>query len=322
MSIKAKHRIRRIIIPAVLVILGGLILIQFINRPVFANPPVTGDFQAPQDVKAILKRACYDCHSNETDVRWYDRIAPANWKVAEDIKKGREGLNFSSWSALAKPDQAAKLWEAVNQIQAAAMPIKSYQIVHPGTKVSASDLLVLKNYLTGMLNNKPSDTSKTNALDKQYGKWVEGAANAPKTNVPVALNGIEFIPDYKNWQVVTTSDRFDNNTMRVIFGNDIAIKAIRENHINPWPNGTIFAKVAWDKLSDKDGNVKTGAFKQVEYMIKEDQKYASTAGWGFARFKTPKMLPYGKTKLFATECVNCHRPMSKNDFVFTLPVKN
>ena len=130
------------------------------------------------------------------------------------------------------------------------------------------------------------------------------------------------MPDYKNWQVVSTSDRFDNGTMRVIFGNAIAIKAIKENHINPWPNGTIFAKIGWDKIADADGNVHTGAFKQVEFMIKDDKKYASTKGWGFARFKTPKLLPYGKTKLFATECVNCHRPESANDFVFTSPVKH
>jgi len=321
MSAASKPPLKKIIISLVFVALGCLLILQFINRPVIENPPVTGDLQAPQEVKAILKRACYDCHSNETNIRWYDKIAPAYWKVAEDVTKGREGLNFSTWSTMAKPDQAAKIWEAVNEIQAGAMPIKSYQIVHPGTKVSAADLLVLKNYLSGMVPNKPADTSKTNALDKQYDKWAKGA-EAPKTNLPVALNGIEFIPDYKNWQVVTTSERFDNNTMRVIFGNDIAIKAIKENHINPWPNGAIFAKVAWDKLTDANGNVKTGAFKQVEYMIKNDKKYASTAGWGFARFKTPKMLPYGKTKLFATECVNCHRPMKNNDFVFTMPVKH
>jgi len=322
MSTYPKSRLKKIIVPVILAAAGCLVLLQFINRPVIENPPVKGDFQAPQQVKAILKKACYDCHSDETNLLWFDKIAPVSWMVAEDVRKGREGLNFSEWAAMGKPEQAAKLWEAVNQIQAGAMPIKSYQIVHSGTKVSAAELAVLKNYLRGMLHNQPSDTSKTNALDKQYGKWTEGAAEAPKTNLPVAPNGIEFIPDYKNWQVVTTSDRFDNNTMRVVFGNDIAIKAIRENHISPWPNGTIFAKVAWDKLTDKEGNVKTGAFKQVEYMIKEDKKYAATAGWGFARFKTPKMLPYGKTKMFATECVSCHRPMSKNDFVFTLPVKH
>ena len=60
---------------------------------------------------------------------------------------------------------------------------------------------------------------------------------------------------------------------------------------------------------------------QVEYMIKDQQKYKSTAGWGWARFKTPKLIPYGETPAFTNECMSCHRPMKNNDFVFTAPFK-
>jgi len=321
MQIPARRSFRKIIFPIILLLAGCLIVIQFISRPSIDNPLVTGEIQAPKEVSSILRKACYDCHSNESNIRWYDKINPVYWKVAKDVKEGRAVLNFSEWTGMAKPDQAAKIWEAINQIQSGYMPIKSYQIVHPGTKVSEKDLDVLKKYLLSMVKNKPGDTSKINALDKQYGNWTKEGGTAPAA-VPKALNGIAYLPDYKNWKVVTTSDRFDNGTMRVVFGNDVAIKAIAENHINPWPDGTIFAKVGWDKLTDADGNVKTGAFKQVEYMIKDAKKYKSTAGWGFARFKTPKLLPYGKTRLFATECVNCHQPMRSNDFVFTFPIKH
>jgi hypothetical protein len=336
MDKQQKPRLKNKILVIGSIILFSLILLQA-KQVELANPAVTGDIKAPAQVKAILKRACYDCHSNETNLRWYDKIAPVSWEVAAHVKDGRKVLNFSNWDSLAPADQKAKLWESVNQILAGAMPIKSYATVHPGAKVSAADLSVLKQYLSGMVKAPVPDTAKTNALTRQYSQWQaqsaekqdpqlsSGAKRAASTStqphIPTSINGIEYIPDYKNWQVVTTSDRFDNGTMRVVFGNDIAIKAIKENHINPWPKGTIFAKVAWDKITDSKGNITTGAFKQVEYMIKDKDKYKSTAGWGFARFKTPKFLPYGKTKLFATECVNCHRPMEKNDFVFTLPVK-
>lgn len=313
--------------------IGSVILLAFIllqaKKVKVVNPVVTGDFKAPAQVKAILKRACYDCHSNETNLRWYDKIAPVSWEVASHVKEGRRVLNFSNWDSLAPADQKAKLWESINQIIAGAMPLKSYATVHTGAKVSTADLTLLKQYLSAMVKVPVPDTAKTNALSKQYKQWqalstaqsTSATSTPAQPGIPKSLNGIEYIPDYKNWQVVTTSDRFDNGTMRVVFGNDIAIKAIKENHINPWPKGTVFAKVAWDKITDAKGNITTGAFKQVEYMIKDKDKYKSTAGWGFARFKTPKLLPYGKTKLFATECVNCHRPMEKNDFVFTLPVK-
>jgi hypothetical protein len=293
--------------------------IQFIH-PEIKNSPATGDFEAPADVKAIIIRACYDCHSNQTNLRWYDKVAPIYWQVAQHVKDGRAGLNFSTWKNLAPADQKAKLWEAVNQISAGAMPVKDYVLVHSSAKVSANDLAVLKKYMADMVVNKPADTAKINALDKQYQHWQKGKTAADK--LPTALNGVAYIPDYKNWQPISTTERFDNGTMRVIFGNDVATKAIKENHINPWPNGTIFAKVAWDQLADKDGDVHTGAFKQIEYMIKDDQKYKTTKGWGFARFKTPKLVPYGTDVMFARECVSCHKPLADEDFVFTQPLKH
>jgi hypothetical protein len=298
-----------------LFILIAFIALQFI-RPKIDNPSVTGDFKAPPAVKSIVVRACYDCHSNETNLRWYDKISPIYWQVASHVNEGRRDLNFSAWDSLATADQKGKLWEAVNQIAAGAMPISDYQLVHPSTKISPADLTILKDYLLSMVHSKPADTAKINALNKQLQNPVSPA------NLPQAANGITYIPDYKNWQAISTTERFDNGTMRVIFGNDVAVKAIHENNIHPWPNGTIFAKVAWDQLQDKDGNVTTGAFKQVEYMIKDDKKYAATKGWGWARFKTPKMIPYGKDAMFTNECVNCHRPLKDEDFVFTMPIKN
>jgi hypothetical protein len=68
--------------------------------------------------------------------------------------------------------------------------------------------------------------------------------------------------------------------MRVILGNDTAIKAIAENHINPWSDGTTFAKVAWIARDDGQGEVHTGAFLQVEFMMRGRKQYAATKGWG------------------------------------------
>jgi cytochrome c2 len=300
---------------ALITLLVVAIAIQF-KRPVIINSRPVAEIQAPPKVKAIFKRACYDCHSDETNLRWYDQIAPVYWQVAEHVKEGREGLNFSTLEKIAPADRNAKLWEALNQIAAGAMPLKNYAFVHRDAKISTNDLAVLKAYMLSLApKNNAGDAAKASALSRQ----LTNKRDLPQ-QLPVALNGITYIPDYKNWQVISTTDRFDNGTMRVIFANDIAVKAIQQNHIRPWPNGTILAKVAWDQLEDKDENIKTGAFKQVEYMIKDDGKYAATKGWGFARFKTANLVPYGKTALFANECVNCHRPQKDEDFVFTKPV--
>jgi hypothetical protein len=290
--------------------------IQFI-RPEIKYPPVTGDLSAPPEVKAIIERSCYDCHSNETNLKWFDQIAPASWLVADHVKKGRLALNFSNWDSLAPADQKGTLYLSLNQILFKEMPRSDYTLLHPHAKISDNDITVLKDYLTSISPVKTADTSRLNAAEKQYNSWINKAAASP--DVKPVLNGIAYIGDYSNWKAISTTNRFDNNTLRVIFGNDIAVRAIQQQHTNPWPDGTVFAKVAWEKLTDADGNSHTGEFKQVEFMIKGTEKYKSTAGWGWARWKGMDLKPYGKTVLFATECVNCHKPLKDIDYVFTNP---
>lgn len=73
-------------------------------------------------------------------------------------------------------------------------------------------------------------------------------AESPK--VPSVPNGIEFPADYLNWLVISMSRRVDNNSMRVILGNDVAIEAAREGRTNPWPDGAVLGKVVW-KAAEK-----------------------------------------------------------------------
>lgn len=308
--------------------LGLFLLVAFLSlqliRPELKNSPVSADAQLPEPLAGIIKAKCYDCHSNQTDLKWFDQIVPAYWLAASDVKEARAALNFSTWDSLKAPDQKGKLFEILNQVSKGEMPLKQYTLLHPAANITQNDISVIKTYLSTLVSHKTADTTKINTANRQYDNWIKTAGTAATKKIKVAntLNGIEFMPDYKNWKVISTTDRFDNGTMRVIFGNEVAIKAIQENHINPWPDGAIFAKVAWDQLKDPDGNVSTGEFKQVEFMIKDAVKYKSTKGWGWARWKTTKYLPYGKTIAFTTECINCHRPMKDNDFVFTLPIKH
>jgi hypothetical protein len=309
---------RKIILRLVVILVVLALSIQII-RPAFNNPPVTAEIKAPAEVKNILQRACYDCHSNQTKLRWFDKIAPIYWRVTMHVSTGRAVLNFSEWENLSPVEKKTKLWEAVNQIGLGSMPLKDYKFVHPSSNVSPSELAILRNYLAQLGHAGPTDTSRINAAKIQYQDWA--SHNVKINNLPKALNGISYIPEYKNWQAISTTERFDTGTMRIIFGNDIAVKAAKENNIHPWPKGTIFAKAAWTQVADQQSNIHTGAFLQVAFMIKDSKKYASTGGWGFATFQTPKMIPYGKTALFANECINCHRPLKNADYVFTLPIK-
>ncbi|MEI7694028.1 MAG: heme-binding domain-containing protein [Chlorobium sp.] len=72
-----------------------LILLQFVplNR---INPPPIQEIQFPESIKSSLKKACYDCHSYETQWRGVAYIAPASWIVSSTVSSGRTALNFST----------------------------------------------------------------------------------------------------------------------------------------------------------------------------------------------------------------------------------
>jgi hypothetical protein len=315
---KSTHKGRRIFVYLVAIALIGFAAIQFI-RPRIDNPPVTAELQAPPEVRRILKNSCYNCHSNETQLDWFDQAAPAYWLVANDVKEARHHLNFSEIGKLPVAQQKATLYEAVNQVQLGAMPLPQYLLTHPHARVSAEDLAVLKNYLNPPGSASQPDEAAKTAADMQYEQWIQ-AGKQPLTVRP-ELNGITYFSDYKNWKVLSTTNRFDNHTLRVIFGNDIAMRAIAEHHINPWPSGTVFAKAAWAQQVVSDGETKTGAFLQVEFMIKDSAKYASTKGWGYARWRGMDLKPYGKDANFANECVGCHNPVRNNDYVYSFPLE-
>ena len=87
-----------------LVLLAAFVAIRFVPVRATSNPPVTGDVPAPPAAKAILHRACYDCHSNEMRWPWYSRVAPVSWLVVRDVRRDRNELNFSSWGSIQHAD--------------------------------------------------------------------------------------------------------------------------------------------------------------------------------------------------------------------------
>jgi len=134
-------------------------------------------------------------------------------------------------------------------------------------------------------------------------------------------NGINLPEGYKDWPVISVSHRDDNKTLRAILGNDIAIKAAREGKTNPWPDGSILGKLVWKDTNHEKWQkaIIPGDFVHAEFMIKDSAKYASTGGWGFARWKGLNQKPYGKDSSFVQECYGCHTPVKDNDYVFTRP---
>lgn len=127
-----------------LIVLAIVIIIQFIpaDLPVVIldNPnDLIANNDIPENIEAILRTSCYDCHSNETVYPWYSYVSPVSLLVSRDTRIGRDELNFSEWEKLDKIEKAEMLDEIAEEIEEGEMPMKIYPITHPDAKLSDSD---------------------------------------------------------------------------------------------------------------------------------------------------------------------------------------
>jgi len=135
---------------------------------------------------------------------------------------------------------------------------------------------------------------------------------------PAPSHEIHYPAGWQNWSSIAVSHRSDNNTLRVILGNDIAVKAARSGQINPWPDGAILGKVVWKdtQLEDWEQATAPGKFVHAEFMFKDSKKYSETYGWGWARWVGLDQKPFTKG---AQVCTSCHTPVRDRDWVYTDP---
>lgn len=108
------------------------------------NPPVEEEVPASPEVRAVLKRSCYDCHSHESVWPWYGYVAPVSWLVARDVSEAREHLNFSTWNRLPPEDRAEAFEEIWEEVDKGEMPLWFYVPLHPEAKLTEEDRLLLR----------------------------------------------------------------------------------------------------------------------------------------------------------------------------------
>jgi hypothetical protein len=133
--------------------------------------------------------------------------------------------------------------------------------------------------------------------------------------------GVKIPPGYRDWKLISVAHEEGNlNDIRAILGNDTAVQAYRQGKL-PFPDGTIIARLAWGYVPSEENNkvfgrqqsFVAGTPTNVQFMVKDSKKYASTGGWGFGQFKNGK--PDDKADL--KTCFPCHEPVKARDFVFT-----
>ena len=119
------------------------------------NPPVRAALVSPPEVDAILRRACYDCHSNETRWPWYSHVAPFSWLIAADVARARREVNFSEWGSYYPATRRRKLQWIARSLREEKMPPWSYRLMHPGVRLNAADRAALERWIASQLSGRP-----------------------------------------------------------------------------------------------------------------------------------------------------------------------
>ncbi len=131
-----------------------LVLIQFIPLDK-TNPKVDEKIalHADKKVMKILKRSCYDCHSNETKWSIYSDIAPLSFEVLNHVNVGRKAINFSEYKKIDKEIKIKRLKRAIQTVNNGMMPLSSYTMFHDEAVLTKEDKKILVDWCESQLKS-------------------------------------------------------------------------------------------------------------------------------------------------------------------------
>lgn len=136
----------------ILIGLGGLVVLFGLMQLIpygrtHSNPPITQEpkWNSPR-TRELAKRACFDCHSNETKWPWYANVAPMSWVMEFDIEAGRSVINFSEWNRT----YPLAVYSSQSILQG-GMPTLKYKMAHPEANLSPQESLELARGLDATL---------------------------------------------------------------------------------------------------------------------------------------------------------------------------
>ncbi len=111
---------------------------------------ISTKYPVPDRIQTILKVACYDCHSNNTEYPWYSEIQPITWWLNDHIVYGKKDLNFSEFTAYRIRRQYRKLEEINELVKDNSMPLPSYSRIHRIAILSDDQKLAIAEWTTSL----------------------------------------------------------------------------------------------------------------------------------------------------------------------------
>lgn len=138
-----------------LILSVGFVGIQFVPTDLNQSDtvPIT-DFlvvnNTSENISALLQESCYDCHSNNTQYPWYNKVQPTAWFLENHIKEGKEELNFNEWDTYSNRRKNSKLKSIISQVEDDEMPLASYTLIHKDAKLSKSEKTLIIDYMKNL----------------------------------------------------------------------------------------------------------------------------------------------------------------------------
>ena len=96
--------------------------------------------KVPAEVRRILARSCYDCHSNHTKYPWYGAVQPVAWWLNDHVTEGKSELNFSEFAGYDAKRAVRKLHAVADEVHERHMPLSSYLLAHPEARLTDADV--------------------------------------------------------------------------------------------------------------------------------------------------------------------------------------
>ncbi|WP_128330818.1 heme-binding domain-containing protein [Apibacter sp. HY039] len=137
---------KKIGIIIIVILLIQLIRIDKNNPPVDPNKDYIKITHAPAQIAEIIKKACYDCHSNEVKYPWYTNLAPISWYIKGHINEGKEYLNFSEFGNYNMYQKEHINSGLVSAIKRETMPLSSYVWMHKEAELTSQEKTILLNW--------------------------------------------------------------------------------------------------------------------------------------------------------------------------------
>ncbi len=146
--------------------IGWALLVAFVGIQFFPSElnqsdavPKTDFFvvnNVPSSVKRTVQTSCYDCHSNNTEYPWYNKIQPIAWFLEDHVEHGKEELNFNEWDEYSSRRKNSKLKSIISQIEDGEMPLDSYTLIHRDAKLSKTEKEEVLVYMNELKQNLKS----------------------------------------------------------------------------------------------------------------------------------------------------------------------